>query len=135
MHVGPELGDQDGAGRPAERERRHHSDHRDQRGGHPDPEHLLDRRFEAHLEEEDDDAEAGEQIDPRIDRDAGEPVDMDQGGVSHQHPGEELAEHGRLAQADRELAAQLGGDQDDRQVEEDDGEWVGVGHRVALRRA
>ncbi len=75
--------------------------------------------LEAHLEKEDDDTQAGEELDAGILSEEVEAVEADQAEVAEDDADEELTEDRRLTGARGEIAAQHGGSQDDAEGEGD----------------
>ena len=124
-----------GADPPPEREGGGDAEKRDQHRRQADLLHLVDRRFEADLEQQQQDAQLGQHLDRRIGADEVEGVDPDQPQVSEHDAGPELAEHRRLTQAHRQLAAGAGREQDDRQRQQDAGDNILRVGRVRRRRA
>ena len=112
------VGQQQAPDAEAERHRGGDPDHRHERRRQPDREHLARRRLEAHLEQQQDRAELGE------DREALARLERDEPGPAHErqvseHDAEhQLAENGGLAQARREQAHELGAHQHQRQRRE-----------------
>jgi hypothetical protein len=129
VHVHAAIREQQRTHGPAEAERRHHAQHRDEQRDGPDLEHVAHRRFEANLEEEDDHAQPGKDVDARVSFDRLEPADADQIEVAQEDAGDELTEDGRLAEADGNVAGNFCGGEDNRQREDDLGDGIGVGEQ------
>jgi hypothetical protein len=97
-----------------------------------DLQHLSHRRLDADLEQEQNHAQLGEILDRRIGL---QPIEERHTGkchVSEDDAGDELAEHGRLSDPDREVPAQLGRRQDDREQQEHVGDAVRSVHGSSI---
>jgi hypothetical protein len=118
---------------PAEQERCRDPERCDQERRHADPHHLPDGRFEADVEEKDEHAEARQQIDVAVAGDRVEAVEPQETEVPEDHPGQQLPQDRRLPQPRRHVAAELGGDQDDGD-QQDDGCYRVRVHAATLPR-
>ena len=97
-----------------------------ERGPAADRHHLLRRRFQAHVEEQQDRAELGHDR-QRLARSQRRQVgSAEERGVSGQDPNDQLAEHGGLAQALDQLPGELRADDGEGQGQQDGRDGVGV---------
>src|SRR5262249_12214644 len=91
-----------------------------------DTEHLRDGGLEPDLEEQDEDAQAGQHVHAGVFLEVLETVEADERQVAEDDPGEKLAEDGRLAEAQHEVAADFRGQKNHGDREDDRGPGVGV---------
>ena len=128
------VGQEVGRHRPAEEERRHDAEDRHQQAGDTHRQHLLDVGFQADVEEQQDDADLGQDLDPQVGAQEVEEVDPDEGEVAQEDAEHQLAQDRRLADALEHLAAELGHREDDGDAEEDrhDGAAVALALAVAV---
>ena len=118
---------------PAEEERADDAKRRDEKRRAADLEHLRDRRLEADLEEQEDRAELRQRVESRVALERFEARESRERQIAEQDAGAKLSEHRRLAKPRREVPADLGGREDERQREDQGREGVAV--HVGLVRA
>ena len=99
-------------------QRRHHE------GGEADLHHLRHGGLEADLEEQQDDAEAGEHIHGDVGPQVVEPVESRQREIPEHDARRQLSEHWRLTEHHREMRADLRGQEDDRQRKNQPGDRI-----------
>ena len=105
----------------AEHHRRENADHRDYGRRHADRHHVARGRLEAHLEEEEDCPQLGEDREGLARLEPGHAGSPEEGEVAEQGPEQQLAEDGGLAEPLDERAEELRADEDEGEGEEDEG--------------
>ena len=137
------VGDEEEAAAVAQEHGGDDAEDGDKEGGEADAAEVGDIGFEADLEEEQDDADAGQVIDGDageadvvvklelkglavVDLEEVEPVEAAEGEVAEQDADDEFAEDGGLSDLLEEVAAKTSGQDDDEDAEQDRGDGVGV---------
>ena len=120
------IGQQPRGGAPAEHRRSDGAERRDEKGRASDLDHLVDRRLEADLEQQQNRADARQQIDGRVGLEIVETGEAHEREVPQQDARSQLSKHGRLAGTDREMSACFRRDQNQRQRKDERRKRVAV---------
>jgi hypothetical protein len=133
VHVARPVGKEPHAGKPSERERRDHAEQRHEERRRTHLHHLGHRRVEAHLEEEEDHAEAGQDRKRGVRLERLEAVESGEAEVADHDARDELSQNRRLADVGCDPAADLGRHEDHREGEKERDDGVSVLRRVRPR--
>ena len=124
------IGKHQRADAPAEGKRRRHPEHGDDERRQADLEHVSHGGFEPDFKQENEHADAGQNVDDRIRLDRVEPSKAEEISASQRHASDEFPQHRWLAEANGQVTCEFGGREDDGQGQDDRRDRVGVRCRL-----